>query len=378
MKILEVNKLYYPHIGGIESLVKQYSEGLSKIEGNDVRVLVCRDGKGKGYVETVEGVEVTRANSWGTYFSCPLSFDFFRKFRKMSRESDVVEIHTPFPLGDAALLLSGYKGKVVVAWHSDVVKQKKLLFFYKPFMNYLLKRADKIIVATKGHIDGSSYLPKYRDKCEIIPYGLDVEVYDSAPKTPVLTNKLNNKDNVKILFTGRLVYYKGVDILLKAFKDVKGAELFISGSGDLENKLKAYCADNGMEDRVHFMGFLSDEDLKSAFADCDMFVLPSVQKSEAFGIVQIEAMINGKPVINTNLPSGVPYVSLDKVTGFTVEPSDPEQLRDAIQKLTDDEALRASYGKAARERVLSEFNEKDIIVKLNCVLHRKRTTAREA
>ena len=368
MKILEVNKLYYPHIGGIESLVKQYSEGLSKIPGNDVKVLVCRDGKGKGSVEELNGVNVTRANSMGTYFSCPLSFDFIRKFRKMAKESDVVEIHTPFPLGDAALMLSGYKGKVVVAWHSDVVKQKKLLFFYKPFMNYLLKRADRIIVATEGHINGSAYLPKHRDKCVVIPYGLSVSEYDNAPVKPILTEKLNSPDSVKVFFSGRLVYYKGVDVLLKAMKDVKGAELFISGSGDKEEELKAYVRDNGMESRIHFMGFLSDEDLKSAFSDCDIFVLPSVQRSEAFGIVQIEAMVYGKPVINTDLPSGVPCVSLNGKTGITVKPGDSEELKDAIQSLVDDPSARKSYGTSARERVMSEFNEDDVIVKLHNLL----------
>jgi len=371
MKILEVNKLYYPHIGGIESLVKQYSEGLSKIAGNDVEVLVCRDGRGKGSVEDIGGVKVTRANSMGTYFSCPLSFDFIRKFRKMSRTADVVEIHTPFPLGDAALLLSGYKGRVVVAWHSDVVKQKKLLFFYKPFMNYLLKRADKIVVATEGHINGSSYLPEYHDKCEVIPYGLNVPEYDNSPKTPILTDMLSDKGSVKVFFSGRLVYYKGVDVLLRAFRNVEGAELFIAGSGDLEEDLKSYVSENQMEGRVHFLGFLSDNDLRSAFYDCDIFVLPSVQRSEAFGIVQLEAMVYKKPVINTDLPSGVPFVSLDKVTGLTVKPEDEEALSSAISKLVSDPDLRKTYGENARYRVLNEFNEDDIIVKLNKLLTNK-------
>ena len=366
MKILEVNKLYYPHIGGIESLVKQYSEGLSALPENSVRVLVCRDGKGKGCVEEVSGVNVTRANSMGTYFSCPLSFDFIRKFKRMAAESDVVEIHTPFPLGDAALLLSGYKGKVVVAWHSDVVKQKKLLFFYKPFMKHLLERADRIVVATEGHINGSSYLPPYRNKCVVIPYGLDVPLYDNAPLTEVL--KPTDPSAVKVFFSGRLVYYKGVDVLLKAFKEVKGAELFISGSGTMEAELKKFVTDNDMSSRVHFLGFLSDADLKSAFASCDIFVLPSVQKSEAFGIVQLEAMVYGKPVINTSLPSGAPFVSLDRVTGITVPPSDIFALCNAIQELVDSPELRATYGAAARERVLTEFNEKDVIVRLNDLL----------
>ena len=124
LRVLEVNKAYYPHIGGIETVIRQYSEELNKLEDIDVKVLVCRDGRGKGCREKINHVDVTRAGSLGTYFSCPLSFSFIRKFRKMAKKADVVHIHVPFPLADAALLLSGYKGRVVVSWHSDVVNQK--------------------------------------------------------------------------------------------------------------------------------------------------------------------------------------------------------------------------------------------------------------
>lgn len=361
LRILEVNKAYYPHIGGIESLIKQYSEELSLMPDTSVQVLVCRDGRGKGSTEIIDGVTVTKANSFGTYFSCPVSFDFIRRFRKMAKSADVIEIHVPFPLGDVALMLSGFKGKVVVAWHSDVIKQKQLLTFYKPFMKYLLKRADKIIVATEGHIKGSDYLPAYKDKCVVIPYGLTLSDYDTAERKPVLTTKLNNSSNKKVFFTGRLVPYKGVEVLLNAFKNVSGAELFIAGRGPLEESLKTFVKDNNMNEKVHFLGFLETSDLKAAYADCDIFVLPSVIKSEAFGIVQIEAMAYGKPVINTNLDSGVPYVSVDGESGITVPVHDVASLSNAITKLVNDDGLRMKYGKAARERVEKHFNEEDVI-----------------
>ena len=367
LRVLQVNKLYWPHIGGIESLVKQYSEGLSKFDDTDVKVLVCKDGRGKGSVEEVEGVNVTRADSLGTYFSCPLSFDFIRKFRRMAKDADVVEIHVPFPLADAALLLSGFKGKVVVAWHSDVIKQKKLLLLYKPFMRYLLKRANRIIVATEGHISGSSYLPEYKDKCVVIPYGLKASDYSSEP-SGFLSSRACDKDAVKVFFSGRLVYYKGVDVLLRAFKDIEGAELFISGEGALEEELESFVKKSRMEEKVHFLGFLSDEDLKKAYSDCDIFVLPSVEKSEAFGIVQLEAMACGKPVINTALESGVPFVSLDGITGLTVPPKDPGALSEALVKLCSSPELRARYGRAAMERAKSGFDEDIIIRKLHDLL----------
>ena len=368
LRVLEVNKAYYPHIGGIETLVKQYSQELGTVCNADVKTLVCRDGRGKTTREKLDGVKLTRAGSLGTYFSCPLSFSFIRLFRKMAEEADVVHIHVPFPLADAALLLSGFKGRVVVSWHSDVVKQKKLMTFYKPFMMKLLKRADCIITATKGHIDGSDYLPGFRRKCRIVPYGITPEDYLLVERSPFLTGRLNDKKNIKVFFTGRLVYYKGVDILLKAFTMTENCELFIAGTGEMEQELKDFAKRNNIGKKVHFLGFLPDNELKQAYADCDIFVLPSVAKSEAFGIVQLEAMVYGKPVINTKLPSGVPYVSVHGKTGLTVPPSDAKALAEAINTLAADEKMRESFGKAAAERVMTEFSEKNVIRKLYGIL----------
>ncbi|MBQ8124027.1 MAG: glycosyltransferase [Ruminococcus sp.] len=368
LRVLEVNKAYYPHVGGIESLVKQYSEELGQFEGVQVKTLVCRDGRGGTIREEVNGADVTRAGSLGTYFSCPLSFSFIKLFRKMAKNADVVHINVPFPLADAALLLSGFKGKVVVSWHSDIVKQKKLLKVYKPLLMSLLRRADVILTATQGHVEGSDWLPQFREKCKILPYGIIPEDYLSVERRPILTEKLTDKSAVKVFFTGRLVYYKGVDVLLKALPYTEGCELFIAGTGELEEELKDFAQKNGVAERVHFLGFLPDEELKQAYADCDIFVLPSVVKSEAFGIVQIEAMVYGKPVINTALPSGVPYVSLHKQTGFTVRPSDPKMLAKAINVLVSRPDYREKLGKAGAERVMEEFNEKNVIRRLYDIL----------
>lgn len=363
LKILEVNKAYFPHIGGIETLVKQYSEELGQFD-TQVRTLVCCDNRGGSIRERVNGVPVIRAANFGTYFSCPISTQFVKQFRRLSQKADVIHIHMPFPLADFAMLLSGFKGKVVLSWHSDIVKQKKLLTLYKPLLKYLLNRADMIFVATEGHIDGSDFLPEYREKCRILPYGITVEDYLNIDRKPILTEKLTDKNSVKVFFTGRLVYYKGVDVLLKAFRLVNGCELFIAGTGELEAELKAYAKEHNMDDKVHFLGFLPDDELKQAYADCDIFVLPSVAKSEAFGIVQLEAMVYGKPVINTLLPSGVPHVSIHQKTGLTVPPSDFESLSAAILVLARNRELREEMGKKAAERVAENFNEKDVIRKL--------------
>lgn len=347
LKVLQINKLYYPHTGGIEKVVQQIAEGLK--DKTDMKVLVCRE-RGLTISETVNGIFVKRAGSLGVLFSLPISLPFLWQLRKMSKDRDVLHFHMPFPLGDLGCLLSGYKGKVVVWWHSDVVRQKALMKFYRPIMDKFLQRADLIIVATKGHIDGSDYLPKYKDKCVIIPYGVDKDIEMKADeyickRLPIM------KKEVNILFVGRLVYYKGCEVLINAFRIVHGAKLTIIGGGELKETLQNQVNSEGMTDRVKFLGSVDENQLSKAFEACDFFVLPSVVKSEAFGLVQIEAMAYGKPVINTSLPSGVPYVSIDHVTGLTVPPRDVSALAEAMQWMVDHEQERDEMGIKARERV---------------------------
>jgi rhamnosyl/mannosyltransferase len=151
------------------------------------------------------------------------------------------------------------------------------------------------------------------------------------------------------------VYYKGCETLMEAFSRVVGARLRIVGAGPLMGSLKKRALP--FAEKVDFLGEITDDELLKEYAGCDMLVLPSVARSEAFGLVQIEAMRFGKPVINTNLKSGVPYVSLDGVTGLTVAPGDVGALAGAMQRLIDDDALREKFGRAARKRVNEEFLE---------------------
>lgn len=359
--ILQINKYYFPHIGGIERVVQQIAEGLA--EETNMTVLVCGEGK-RRQEEERNGVHIIRTPRWFTLGGMPISPGLLLETRKLSREQDVLHLHMPFPLGDLACLLAGYKGKIVLWWHSDVVRQKKLMLLYKPVMLRMLKRADAIIVATQGHIDGSAYLKPFREKCRIIPFGVEQSVEEAADKyvtekeaLPVTGEK---QTPVRFLFVGRFSYYKGCDVLLKAFARTRGAEVCLVGSGGLEEELKQIAAELGIQDRVHFLGQASEEELCRQYADCDVFVLPSVARSEAFGLVQIEAMAFGKPVINTSLPSGVPYVSLDGETGLTVEPGNIEQLTDALQWMVDHPEERLLMGERARARMKKEYRLKDM------------------
>jgi rhamnosyl/mannosyltransferase len=358
IKVLQVNKLYPPVIGGVEKITQQIAEGLAGC--TDMKVLVCR-AQGRTLKEQINGAEIYQAGSMGIAFSVPLSLRFFSLFRQLIPDRDILQIHMPFPLADLALLLFRFQGKVALWWHSDIVRQRKLLAVYRPLLKRTLDRADVVITATQGNIDGSEFLPAYREKCVIVPYGVNENLLAAGEKAQQTyqarqaeaTAKANPP--VTFLFIGRLVYYKGCDILLDAFAKVHGARLILIGSGPLEHTLKAKTNRLGLAAQVEFRGYSEDETIAQALAACDVFVLPSIAKTEAFGLVQLEAMAYGKPVINTRLPGGVPHVSLDKITGLTVPPGNPDALAEAMQTLADNPTLRQQFGQAAYRRVREEF-----------------------
>lgn len=353
LKVLQVNKFYHPVTGGVERVVQQLSEGLC--EDSDVQVLTCTP-KGPGERTVVNGVPVRRSGSLGVAFSMPVSLPFLFDFSRMSKEQDIIHLHLPFPLADLALLLSGYRGKVVLWWHSDIVKQKKLLVLYGPLLHWMLRRADAIIVATQGHIDGSDFLPEYQSKCHVIAFGVEPSIMEKSTRY-LQAAPVKRTDTLAFLFIGRLVYYKGCDILLRAFAaaNLPNSSLTLVGSGPLLETLTQLAATLNISHQVTFLQGLDDAALADQIAACDVFVLPSVAKSEAFGLVQIEAMAYQKPVINTNLPSGVPHVSLDSITGLTVEPSDVEALSKAMRWMAEHPTERMTMGIAGRKRVEEQF-----------------------
>ena len=380
MRILQVNKLYYPEIGGIEKIVQQIAEGLSKKTDIKVEVLVCQK-KGRGTVEQINNVTIHRAGSFGVLASMPVSVSFLWQFKKLAKKADIVHFHMPFPLGDLAFLLSGYKGKTVVYWHSDVVKQKKLMCLYRPIMERFLKKADLILVAAEGTAKGSAYLRPYLDKCRVVPFAVEDDVLASGAKS--MRNRAVEEETAEprleipaarepaqvfgkklpeILFIGRLVGYKGCDVLLEAFWKMKQpAHLTIVGTGELEEGLKRKSRNLGIERAVTFCGGVPEAQKREKLARADIFVLPSVERSEAFGLVQLEAMAYGIPVINTNLPSGVPEVSVHGETGLTVQPGDPSDLARAMDRLAGHADERRRMGLAARKRVEERYTEEKMI-----------------
>ena len=362
IKILQITKFFYPHFGGMEKVVRDINVGLK--EDVNMKVLTCQV-KGKGNKEIVDGIEVFRAGSIGTYFSVPISITFPFLLKKLSNDRDILHFHLPFPLAVMSYLLVKPKGKIVVWWHSDILRPKYLYkLLYKTFLRRFLNKVDKIIVATPLHIKNSDILNDFRDKCEVIPYGIDIEQFNFTNEIKEKAEKIRGEYGPKIvLFIGRLVYYKGLEYLIQAMKGVD-AKVLIIGEGKLQRSLQKLAENLKIRGKVFFLGRVKNSDILTYYRACDIFVLPSIAKTEAFGLVQLEAMACGKPIVNTNLPTGVPYVSQNELTGLTVPPKDAKALSSAINSLLNDKILRKKYGENGKRRVEKEFTKKIMIEKV--------------
>lgn len=345
-RVLHLGKYYPPHRGGMETYLQTLCNELR--DSVDMRVVVANDGMTSSEGE-MDGVHVSRVGTLATVAAAPLCPGMVSKIREA--KADLVHIHVPNPGAVMAYLASGHSGPVVVSYHSDTVRQKLLGRLFQPILNNLLDRSAAIIVTSPNYIESSPVLPAYRDRCRVIPFGISTHDFDQFKVNEVAQLRQRFGSRV-VLSVGRLVYYKGFEYLIRAMQQVEG-QLIIIGDGPLRGALSRLAQQLGIEQRVHLVGNV--EDLAPYYYCADVFVLPSIARSEAFGIVQLEAMACAKPVINTDIASGVPYVSLHGVTGLTVPPEDPQALGIALRQLLDNEDLRLRYGQAARRRLDAEF-----------------------
>ena len=374
MKVLQANKAYAPTIGGVETVVKTLAEGLSRMPGISVEVLACTEGRSlRSRRALVQGVPVTYAANLGTIASMPISPSY--AWRLARAVADVIHIHAPFPLSDFSLLYSPWQRRsrvpLIVSWHSDVVRQKRALALYRPFLFSFLHRVDAIVVSTPLHVSSSEVLPAFREKCHIVPYGLELGWARDGARYAASVRQIRGRyGEPLILFVGRLVYYKGVEYLIEAMKDVPRGRLLIVGQGPNEDDVRQMIDAYGLRDRVSIIPPAPDEELHACFHACDVLVLPSIQPSEAFGLVLVEAMACGKPVVSTDLGTGISYVNRDRHSGLVVPPRDPSELARALNTLIESPELRARLGENGRARAFEEFTQ-DAMVERTVGLYRE-------
>jgi rhamnosyl/mannosyltransferase len=347
MRILHVGKFYPPEHGGMESHVQEL---VCELRDSVEQSVVVASKTRQGSTETVDGIPVTRLGALMDFFGAPICPSMVNAIR--SARADILHIHLPNPIAVLAYLASGFKGKLIFTYHSDIVRQKILGSAFSGILHQALNRSDAIIATSDNYLKTSSVLSEHLDRCHVIPLGIPLERFRYPD--PHIVDWIRNQYGPSIVVAlGRLVRYKGFDHLLRAMTKVDG-HLLLIGNGPLRDELEVLSRSLGIHDRVTILSGVAD--VVPYYHSADVFVLPSVNRSEAFGLVQLEAMACGKPVINTSLNSGVPFVSRNEETGLTVPPSDEAALSAAITKLLRDPELRGRFGAAAKLRAQTEFN----------------------
>jgi rhamnosyl/mannosyltransferase len=355
VKILHLSKFYPPDPGGLEHVVACLAEGAARA-GHEVRV-VCATGSGwrrdPGKRVTMpprRGVVVVRIPTRGVVWSQPVAPGYFAASRW---PADVVYIHRPHPLADLAAAL-GPRRPTIVLHHSDVQRQRAAAAAYRPLAWHVVHRAAAVVVATRAHLAHARDLGRVRaDKVRVIPFGVDERRFAPGHEAPPPFFAALKPEPVG-LFVGRLVGYKGLDVLLRA---VSGSALrvVIVGGGALRQWLEREVAAGGLSDRVVLAGEVDDSVLPACYRAADYVVLPSTSPAEMFGISLVEGMACGRPVVSTGLTTGVSEVNVPDVTGLVVPPGDAAGLRTAMERLAADRGLRERLGAAGRRRVEERF-----------------------
>ena len=361
MKILHIGKYYPPYFGGIEKVNFDLVEGLN--EAGVETDVICFNNKYKTVVEKGD-YSIFRMSRIIEIFSVPFSLSYYIKLLFIVNNYDIVHLHLPNPSAAISLLLTNFKGKIILHWHSDVIKQKFFNKIYSPFDNFLKGKAKIIIVTSKNYLDNSKDLRNYKEKCKVIPIGIDnSELFSDNSFFKELKNEYKGK---KIIFSlGRLTYYKGFDYLIDAAKELKDDTLILlGGTGELYSDLKNQIINAGLQNKIRLLGKIPFNHVESYFKLADIFCLPSVHKSEAFGVVLIEAMSLGCPQVVFNIKgSGVPWVVENNKTGLVVESINSKLLAKKLNLLISDDNLLEEFSSQSINRYNVLFKKQEMISK---------------
>jgi rhamnosyl/mannosyltransferase len=349
-RVLHVGKFYPPVAGGMERVVETLCRASAGLVQSDVLVM----NSGRDTVEeTVAGIRVTRVGIVATAGSVAIAPALASRLR--GAPADLIVLHEPNPWALLSFAIARPKAPLVIWYHSDVVRHPlKYTLFYAPVARPAYRHAVRFVVSSPPLGEHAAALAPYRDRIRVIPFGIDPQEWVPDQAMRDRAADLARDVGPFMLFAGRHVPYKGVDVLLHALRDTN-LKAVIAGDGPRRAAWERLAAELGLRDRVRFTGDVPDVELRTLLHACEALVLPSVTRAEAFGYVQIEAMTCGKPVISTDVPSGVSWVNQHEKTGLIVPAGQPGALRAAMERMIGDAALRQRMGRAGRERVAAEF-----------------------
>lgn len=359
MKILHIGK-FYPIRGGVEKVMLDITAGLSA-RGIDCDMLCASASGGPRTVRLNPHGSIFAVRTLRKMYATMISPAMIWRLRRIAGRYDIIHIHHPDPMAALALRLSGFRGKVVLHWHSDILRQKKLLRLFRPLQDWLIARADTIVGTSPVYIAHSPWLTGVQHKCVCVPIGIRPIPMPDVEKVEALRDSFPGKKIVLAL--GRLVGYKGFEFLVDSAQYLPDDYVIvIGGDGPLRESLQQRIDSQHLGDKVKLAGFVADEDLPVYFYASSLFCLSSVERTEAFGVVQIEAMSCGMPVIATEIPgSGVAWVNAHGRSGLNVPPRNPVALAAAIVAATASANMHRTYRRGARLRYEELFTETDML-----------------
>jgi glycosyltransferase involved in cell wall biosynthesis len=361
LRVLQLSKFYPPVVGGIESVVVELTKGLNRL-GCRTDVLCAHERATTSVERWPGGYVVTRAASLGRLLSTSMSPRMLGLLSRCAGNYDLIHVHLPDPLANLALWWTRPKAKIVVHWHSDIVQQRLALRVYEPLQQWLLARADMIIATTDRYWRGSPWLRQHAAKIRVLPIGIE-DRPQAVPSHQVREIQARYGDRPIVFALGRMVYYKGFQHLIDACRALpQNVAVVIGGDGPLLDEFRRRSVEAGLDDRLHFPGRITEHELAAHFEAIDIFCLPSDSKAEAFGVVLLEGMRAGKPIVASDIDgSGVGWVNEHGKTGLNVPPADATQLAGAIRSLLEDPQRAAEYGAAARRRFLEHFTAQRMV-----------------
>ncbi len=379
MKILHIGKFYSPFNGGIESFMSELVNQQIK-DGHEVSAIVHNHNSARyASTEYISKVKLVRVPCYGKIAYAPISPSFGFHLRKIliQDKPDIIHIHMPnLSAFWCFLILASYQIPWVVHWHSDVLgavpdyKVKLLYPFYRVFESLLLKRTKTIIATSPVYAESSQPLSRYIEKVKVVPLGLSdiVQIQKEPPDA---------NERLALLMIGRLTYYKGHNNLIKALELLEQRQvdfsLRIVGAGELESKIRTWVESSGLTNYVELLGQISDEQLQTELLQADLLCLPSIERTEAFGVVLLEAMRASLACLVTNTPgSGMSWVVQNNETGLVVECNNVKALADRLNFVAENKAILSSYGMAGRERFVRLFSIDKVSELITSVYHSSR------
>jgi glycosyltransferase involved in cell wall biosynthesis len=344
MRIAHIFKDFYPPLpAGITRYIADMADAMQS-RGHEVEVHVAGVHRSRRD-RMPSGVVVHRHRELFRLLSMPCSPGLLREVPRL--DVDVLHAHLPNPIGELGSVRNR-RALTVCTFHAQLGRQQILEPFYTPLRTRLFHQAF-CIFASSPAMANAKELAAHRKKIRLLPYGVSPRFVSAELPSAHAT------DTLHALFVGRLVYYKGVDYLLRAIAITRDVVLTIVGDGSDRARLTELTQVLGVTDRVSFLGSVDDATLLGLYKTSDVFILPSVSRAESFGMAMSEAMANGLPAISTALGTGTDWVNIDGVTGLVVAPADVEDLSKAISRLTDSE-YRAALARGAYERAHSALS----------------------